>query len=93
MRITLTQEAIAGLVVGVIFLGAMVTSRLFRSLLLAVAAAGLVFVYFRLGIPGLLKLWSIISSDWMRHHEFGLGFAAGTLLALAVSRSVSARKR
>lgn len=93
MRITLTQDVIAGLVVGTIFLGAMATSRLFRSLLLTAAAAGLVFVYSRLGIPGLLKLWGIISSDWMRHQEFGFGFAAGTLLALAVTRSVYARKR
>lgn len=81
VQIALTHDTAAGLIIGAVLCGALMSSRLFRNLLLAGAATLIVVIYFRFGIAGLLKMWSVIVLDSLKHQQFAWGFGAGVLIA------------
>jgi len=79
MEALVTYEFAVGLAIGKILIGAALASRLFRSLVLASFAAGVIYTYVMRGVGGLLKIATLLQTDAMAHPKFGYGVAVGAL--------------
>ena len=81
-----THEFLVGAIVAAILLGAFFASSLFRNIALALAAAGVVFLYVQGGVPGLITLSKTLETEALANLNFSTGLAVGaaaiTLLML-----------
>jgi len=93
MRILINQESIAGATVGVVLFSALLASSLFRNLTLAALGCGILFLYFRHGIGGFLRVGHLMSADLLLHPEFAHGLAIGSVATFAIFLAARSKRR
>ena len=92
MRLLQNYDFIVGCVTGVILIGALIASSLFRNLFLAAVASAVVVLYFQYGINGLLKYGKVVTADFVIFHPyFGQGVVAGGLLIFIIAAAARTR--
>lgn len=82
MQILSNNDTVAGLVIGLVLIGAFALSSLFRRMVLAAAAVAIIRAYLTSGTDGLLKTSRTIRIDLIVNHpDFTQGLAVGAGLA------------
>jgi glycogen synthase len=81
MQLIGNTDFLIGAGAGLIVIGALFFSRLFRNVVVGSGAAALVAYYGSHGAEGLLKVGRMIQADILHHHDFAQGLAAGAVAA------------
>jgi hypothetical protein len=88
-----SHEFAVGAAVAAILLGAFFASSLFRNVALALAAAGVVFLYVQGGVPILITLSKTLQTEVLANANFSIGLAVGaaaaTMLVLSIRQRAS----
>src|SRR5262245_46136991 len=86
-----SHEFAVGAGVAAIMLCAFFASSLFRHVALALAAAGVVFLYVQGGVAGLIAISQTLENEALANTNFSIGLAVGGAAAVMLMMSIRQR--